>query len=477
MTLRLRLSLSLAIFAAISAFGVAYFAYSATSSELTNTVDASLTRAANNLAHGPLPGSRPVQVQQFGGPPHLNGLGQPFGIGGIFQLAQAQFITAHGKIYALAGQVRLPVQARDLQIARHQSGAWLRTETADSVTYRILTIQRPSSGAIEIAQNITSIATNLSTLRGRFTLFGLLAAALGGAIGLFVATALGRPLRRLSRVAQHIAATGDLPSIDDLESELDTTRSDETGVVARSFTAMLSALRKGQHQQQRLVHDASHELRTPLTSLQANVELLTSYHDELSDVERHAVLEDLRSEMSELTSLIAEIVEVATEGQSNEEISRLDLSAAAQALAERYRQRSGRPITVRQPAEGALSVYARQRSIERCISNLLDNAIKFSPPSSEVTVELSVDHVIVTNESPPIPSADLPHIFDRFYRTAASRALKGSGLGLSIVNDIVTNHQGRCFARNTCIGGVNFVQVGFHLPHVTLETPDTTGLP
>jgi two-component system sensor histidine kinase MprB len=286
-------------------------------------------------------------------------------------------------------------------------------------------------------------------------------------IGLFVADALGRPLRTLSRTAEHIASTGDLSSSSDLEAEINTARSDETGILARSFVAMLSTLRRGQRQQQRLVQDVSHELRTPLTSLQANVDLLTTYYSNLSEGDRRAILSDLRGEMGELTTLITEIVEVATDGQSTETISTFELSTSITEITDRYRQRSGRTITVLPSTAGIFVVSARQRSIERCISNLLDNAIKFSPPSSEIRVELTEERLSVSNQSIPIPQEDLPHIFDRFYRSASSWSITGSGLGLAIVNDIVVSHGGVTFARNRTADGVNYVQVGFHLPGIS----------
>jgi two-component system, OmpR family, sensor histidine kinase MprB len=201
---------------------------------------------------------------------------------------------------------------------------------------------------------------------------------------------------------------------------------------------MLEALAESRRAQRQLVADASHELRTPLATVQANVELL-SRAGELSPEQRAELREDLLTQLRELTALVGDLVELARESPPESELEELDLADLVAGCVER-RQGSFETDLRSSPIRGD-----RVR-LERAITNLLDNARKWSPPGGTVHVRVADGELIVRDEGPGIDASDLPYVFDRFYRSAESRRLPGSGLGLAIVRQVAEMHGGVAWA-------------------------------
>ena len=221
---------------------------------------------------------------------------------------------------------------------------------------------------------------------------------------------------------------------------------------------MLDALRTSRAQQRRLVEDASHELRTPLTSLRTNIEVLRRA-DAHPEAEIDEILSDVDSELRELSDLVTELVELATDAdRSDEPLQEVGLGSLVEGVAERARRRTGRAIDVTTDSN---RISAWPSMIERAVSNLIDNAHKWSPDGEAVTVSVVGTRVTVLDNGPGIPDSDLPRIFDRFYRSDEARSKPGSGLGLAIVAQLVQAHDGEVFAANRPGGGA---EVGFQLP-------------
>jgi two-component system sensor histidine kinase MprB len=196
--------------------------------------------------------------------------------------------------------------------------------------------------------------------------------------------------------------------------------------------------------QRQLVADASHELRTPLTSLTTNLELLDEPAG-TADPQAPALVHAARVQAGELTVLVNDLVELSRYGQVelHVEDTRLDL-LAEQAV----RRAAARTAGVRfETRLTPTQVRADPDAVERAIGNLLDNAVKWSPPAGRILVAVAAGEVTVTDDGPGIPAEDLPHIFDRFYRSPTARALPGSGLGLAIVRQIAETHGGRVTAK------------------------------
>ncbi|MFI1536463.1 HAMP domain-containing sensor histidine kinase [Streptomyces anandii] len=252
-----------------------------------------------------------------------------------------------------------------------------------------------------------------------------------GAAGLAVARAGLRPVDRLTEAVEHVARTQDLsiriPVEDDSE--------DEVARLSRSFNSMTSALASSRELQQQLIADAGHELRTPLTSLRTNIELLTRSEETgrpLPEADRKALLASVKAQMTELAALIGDLQELSrSEGQRGERLQVVAFHDTVEAALRRARLR-GPELTITADLE---PWYARAEpsALERAIVNVLDNAVKFSPEGGTVEVALSQGVLTVRDHGPGIPADELPHVFDRFWRSPSARALPGSGLGLSIV--------------------------------------------
>ena len=253
---------------------------------------------------------------------------------------------------------------------------------------------------------------------------------LGGIVG---GSAM-RPVRRLMRGTRYVAAT------QDLSRRVEAVGDDELAGLARSFNAMLEALAESRRAQRQLVADASHELRTPLATVQANVELLARA-GELPPEERAELREDLLSQLRELTRLVGDLVELARERPPESDLEELDLAELVAGCVERGRSRGAFDCTLRPSL-----VRADRARLDRAVTNLLDNARKWSPAGGTVHVAVADGELVVRDEGPGIDAADRPYVFDRFYRSAESRRLPGSGLGLAIVRQVAEMHGGAAWA-------------------------------
>jgi two-component system sensor histidine kinase MprB len=243
---------------------------------------------------------------------------------------------------------------------------------------------------------------------------------------------------------------------------------DELFRLSHSFNQMLAAVADAQDRQRQLVADAGHELRTPLTSLRTNLELLLSAEKpdtpQLSDEDKSEIHEDLRAQLTELTQLIGDLVELAREDAPQLNPERVDMAEVVEQALARARRRAGDVHF-----EVDLSPWfllGEPVALERAVLNLLDNAVKFSPPGGTVRVDLrpatdGYAFLQVADAGPGINDADLPYVFDRFYRSDEARTLPGSGLGLAIVKSAAERHGGAVYAGRSADGGA---LLGIKLP-------------
>jgi two-component system sensor histidine kinase MprB len=303
---------------------------------------------------------------------------------------------------------------------------------------------------VQIARSSRETERALSVIRRR-TLQSVALVIIGAALlGWLIGRQVTRRLVRITQAADDVASTGRL------DVEVPVSGADETGRLGSAFNRMLGALARSRDQQHQLVQDASHELRTPLTSLRTNVAVLGRM-ESLAPEARKQLLDDLDSETKELTALVNELVELATDRRDDEPAQDCDLESLCEQAAARVRRRTGRDITV--VGDGSV-VSCRPSALDRAVVNIIDNAAKFSD-AGVIDVVVVQGRVAVSDRGAGIPSEDLPHIFDRFYRSVVSRSQPGSGLGLAIVRDIVESHGGTVFAEAREGGGTT---VGFTLP-------------
>jgi two-component system sensor histidine kinase MprB len=445
MSLRTKLVLALSLLSAFAAITIGAFSYRATEHQLQSETDSALDQTVRELFSRQNRGNLPFD-DPFGPPPDYRFQREFGGLSG-------QIIGTNGQMVTIAG-TQLPVDDNDKQVAEEQrTGVYLRRNvTIDNEPYRMLTTSLGGRvGALQAARNVTEQQRLLNSLLLRIVIATAVVAVVGAILGWLIARQVTKRLVRLTGAAEEVASTGRL------DVAVPVGGNDEAGRLGQAFNGMLGALATSRQDQQRLVQDAGHELRTPLTSLRTNIDVLRRH--ELDPTTRDQVLSDLESEARELSGLVDEVVELATERRADEVAETVSLGAIADRIAARARGRSGRQVIV---TSDESTVTARPQSIERAISNLVDNAAKFDDAGvAPIEVAIERGRVTVSDRGNGIDPSDIPHLFDRFYRATSARSRPGSGLGLAIVKDVAESQGGTVFAHAREGGGA---AIGFTLP-------------
>lgn len=344
------------------------------------------------------------------------------------------------------GQTAIPVTARALAVASGSASAYVVNTTIQGNRWRELVVPTggPGGGAVITIQPLAPTENALHRIRFWILLIGGIGIAVAAALAAFVATAALRPVRRLTAAAESVAATGNLAERVDVES------GDELGRLASRFNGMLAALEDSVGRQRRLVADASHELRTPLTAARTNVDLLRE--GKLPEEEQRRALDEASIELDSLTSLVSDLVELARGEERKLRVEDVQLDDLVAGVVERAKARAPQAsfVMTLTPTQ----VRADPVLLERAVSNLLDNAVKYSPAGAPIEVSVSAGEVVVADHGPGIADEDLPRIFDRFYRAAASRSKPGAGLGLAIVREAAEAHGGHATAETSPTGAL-----------------------
>jgi len=441
MSFRLRLIImsALAVAAAIAlTSGTVYFLVN---NQLIKEVDRSLqdrAAQATTIPHisGGVPPKCFVSVNS-----HLVAL-----LGGYFQE-----IDKSGKARPLPSKsTRIPVTAQERKIATdNRSGQLARYDYATVKGQRVrvftspINPNDPSCGALQVARPLTSIDRTLRQLAVELLVLGLSGIGLAAILGWVIAGAAMRPVRHMTQTSEHVARTRDLSRRIEMRGH------DELARLARSFNTMLEALEFSLRSQRQLVADASHELRTPLTTAKTNVDVLR--RTELPKEERDLILHDVSQQIDELAVLVTDIVDLARGVEPNLEIEDVRLDLLVEQTVARARRLSPRS-TFTLELEPCL-VRGVPSRLERAVANLLDNACKWSPPDTPIEVKVSQGTVSVRDHGQGIDDADLPLVFDRFYRASSARALPGTGLGLAIVRQVAESNGGRVSVERPSDGG------------------------
>lgn len=337
---------------------------------------------------------------------------------------------------------------KEVAVAKGNADTSARTVWSQGERWRVVAVNAGDGYALVLAQSMQPTDRMLDRLGLVMLLFGIAGMIIAGLAGWAVARNGLRPVRRLTTAVEDIARTQRLDPIP-IEG------SDEVARLAQSFNEMLVALSASQHRQRQLVADAGHELRTPLTSLRTNLDLLVQADSSsgLSAESRTELLDDVRAQIGEMTTLIGDLVELARDEPISRTVEPVELTALLGQAVARVRRRADVQFDVR---TSPWWVTGDTDALERAITNLLDNAAKWSPEGGVVTVSLEHGVLTVADQGPGIAPEDLPHVFERFYRSAESRGMPGSGLGLSIVRSIAERHGGSVQAGNGPDGGAVF---------------------
>jgi two-component system, OmpR family, sensor histidine kinase MprB len=458
-TLRRRIAGSAGLAVAVVVLAVAIGVYVAVRSQLRGEVDDALRDRARPVAEfalgGPGPGAtgggRPISGGRFGAPP-----GPREGDPGRFGGAQGyvQFVAPDGAAQRPPDETgALPVSGAERAIAAAGEGESLRDVHVEGAHLRLLTVGAGGAGAVQVARPLNETDSVLHRVLWILIGIGVAGIALAAVLGEGVARSALAPVRRFTDRTETIAAAPGDPS-----RRMDVERDDELGRLAVSFNTTLDALERSVEAQRQLVADASHELRTPIASLRANIQVLDDA-DRLSPADREALRNDVVAELDELTALVADVVELARGAKPGEALDdvRLDLIVSAQV--ERAQRRAGDAATFKARIEPTV-VGGEPERISRAVSNLLDNARRWSPPGGVVEVELRDGTLSVRDHGPGFEPGDLPRVFERFFRSDRARSLPGSGLGLAIVRQAAEAHGGSAEASNAPDGGA-LVRVRF----------------
>jgi two-component system, OmpR family, sensor histidine kinase MprB len=356
-----------------------------------------------------------------------------------------QLVSDEEVIPPEGAQALIPPDERSRRLAAAGEGSYFSDVEVDGVHARVFTRAIEPGLAVQAAQSVEGVDQALDRLALILGVVGLGGVGLAGGLGMVVTRTATHPVRELSDAAGHVARTRDL------SRRIDAGGDDELSRLATSFNTMLGELERSMLAQRQLVADASHELRTPLTSLRTNVEVLAGTNGSLPPADRRELLHAVVGQLEELTVLVEDLVDLARDGEreGDFEAVRLDL-LVADTVARARRLHPGRHIHLE--LEETL-VEGSPRRLDRAVSNLLDNAEKWSPPDAPIDVTLSGGRLVVRDRGPGFDAGDLPRVFDRFYRASSARGLPGSGLGLAIVRHVAEAHGGNVAARNVPGGG------------------------
>jgi two-component system, OmpR family, sensor histidine kinase MprB len=430
MSFRARLALVAAVAVALAVVAASFVVYFVVRDQLRGTVDDSLRTAADQVAH-----VEPREFHHFAVPP-----GELGGASGY-----PQIVGVDGEaILPQGASVALPVSNRVVAVARTGRKTFLSDARVEGTHIRMITFPYVPGYAVQIARPLTEVDRSLARIKNLLILIIGGGIAIAAALGLAVSRAALAPVRRLTTATEKVTETGDL------SERIDVGGRDELSRLAGSFNAMLGALEESSRAQRQLVADASHELRTPLTSLRTNIEVLASER-KLPPGERERLLTDVVDQLTEMTTLISGLIDLARGEQQAAEPEEVRLDLVAADAVERTRR--DRPSVMFSTDLQESMVQGVPATIERAVANLLDNAAKWSPPGVAIEVSVRDGAITVRDHGPGIDEEDLPHVFDRFYRARSARGQPGSGLGLAIVRQVADAHGGTVLAERAEGGG------------------------
>ena len=450
MTFTRRLTLVAAAAVAVIAVLGSVLTYVLVRGELRGEVDRSVRapgRAAQRLSGNAAPrGARilrvPVPAPPFPVPPVRPGEPNLF----------FQVVDGNGTITRVrTGGATLPVSGRVRDVAAGRSGAFLYDARVRGQHVRVFVTRAPAGSALMLGRSLAEVDRTLRRLRLILALVALGGVGLAVVLGRIVARTAVAPVQRLTEASEHVAETRDLARRIAVEGD------DELSRLARSFNAMLDSLERSTRAleastsaQRQLVADASHELRTPVTTLRTNLEVLRS--GELPAAERERLLEEIEGQIDELTVLMTDLIDLARGDERQPDAEEVRLDTLVGEAVDRARRHT--PGVVFETDLAPSVVAAVPDRLDRAVSNLLDNAVKWSPDGGPVEVHVANAEVSVRDHGPGIAATDLPHVFDRFYRGGDARDRPGSGLGLAIVRQVAEAHGGSVAAEPAPGGGI-----------------------
>ncbi len=430
MSFRLRVTLFIAAAVAVAAIGASVAMYLVVQDQLIKQVNQNLEAAASGPIRGPGgPFRRGPGDQVVSNRPEVFG----------------QIMNASGTVVQGDGGYSFPamVTAEVKNVAAGNAPEFYATAVVGDARFQIY-VKPIQGGAIEVVQELAPIDAALAQTRLLLIAFAAGAILLAAGFGALIGRAALAPVKRLTATVEEVTRTRDL------SRRVAAQGRDELSRLGTSFDAMLGQLETSLRSQRQLVADASHELRTPLTSLRTNLELLERGQP-TDPVERQQLLGDLVSQIERLTTLVGDLIEVARDEETPMPFEELRLDEVVHEVVD--------DVSFRYPkvhfnvTSSPSSINGVKVRVARAITNLLDNAAKYSPPGAMVDVTVANGEISVRDHGPGVAAEDVSRVFDRFWRSNDARHLPGSGLGLSIVKDVAESHGGSVTLERPIDGG------------------------
>jgi two-component system, OmpR family, sensor kinase len=308
---------------------------------------------------------------------------------------------------------------------------------------------RPA-GAVRVTQSVAALHRAVRNSELGLVLIGLIVLALGLAAGAVIAAQVARPLRRLEEVARRVAS-GDLSARAEVEG------SSEQRSLGQSFNEMTDRITRLLQVQRDFVADASHQLRTPLTGLRLRLEEANaSGTSPTVAIEIDAAI----GEVDRLADTVEELLVLSRAGERQPAAAAIDLDELADSAIGRWRPAAdGHGIALRHESNGGRAIaWAARPDLERTVDALLENAVKYSPSGTTVTIATAPGRIEVNDRGPGIAQDERELVFERFHRGRAGRSgPPGNGLGLAIARELARAWSGEVVIKDRAGGGVSAI--------------------
>jgi signal transduction histidine kinase len=325
-----------------------------------------------------------------------------------------------------------------------------------------------TTGVIRVGVPLTEIERRLKKDLFVFLEIILATGVVTVLISLWLARRVNRPVREMSALAKQISISGDFSAF------LPVRRQDEIGELCLSFNQMIGRLREQERVRQEFISNASHELKTPTMAIGSVVEALQAGAAEDPKL-RHQFLGSLERLVDRQTSLIQDLLDISrldsgseTGWQESVNISQVigDAIEQIRPQADKKELAISSQITLESTGSQDQVVAGNGSQLQRALVNILTNAVKYTNPGGSINISVKSAgseriEMRIQDTGSGIDAADLPHIFDRFYRAdkARTRETGGTGLGLAIVREIIARHHGTVEVESTVGRGSTFVIV------------------
>ncbi|MDE2695551.1 MAG: HAMP domain-containing sensor histidine kinase [Chloroflexota bacterium] len=339
-----------------------------------------------------------------------------------------------------------------VSVGGHDLFVFAENNESTATVLRLLPETEPT---LYIAVPAGDVTQAWAELLPRLLLGGGIAAVFAVVVSTLLAQRITRPIVQMTGAAQAMARG-------DYEQSIEVRGNDEVANLARAFNQMSAQVNRSNRSMRQLLADVSHELRTPLTSIQGFTQ---AFADGVVDdpEEARRLAEVVHEESERMRELVDDLLYLSRLESGELEIERepVDLDALITATVRRLRFEAEAARVRVEPQLGGGLVIGDERRLEQVCVNLLENAIRFAPSDSAVTVSTRQEGNAVVmdvhNGGPPVPADELDHIFDRFYQVDRARSGSGhSGLGLAIVAELVQAHEGSVDVWSNSVEGTVF---------------------